>query len=231
MNKSDAINDLAAALARAQATMPAAPKGGRNPHLGNRYTTLDDLVATVRVPLATNGLSFAQLLDDGPSLTTILMHISGQWIASTTPIDAMEPGKGTNAMQAYGSTLTYLRRYALAALLGVASDDDDDGTSSQHGAKNATKRQEQAPTPEPQPEAVSALFGAETVVKGANGYPVDSWLSFSDYVLATLEHYTVRVHIVNALKQAGIETPWASWSPEMAARCWQYLVERVEVKQ
>ncbi len=233
MDKSDKIEMLANALSKAQATMPAIPKRGRG-QVGQQatsYVTFDDLVATVRPLLAANGLSFVQLLDAG-SLTTVLMHTSGQWLAGSTPIEAMAPNRGTNEMQAYGSTLTYLKRYALAALLGVASDDDDDGHSATAGAKSTKKRQEHAqaatPEPEPQIEGAAALFGAQTVVEG-NGYPVDSWLDFSDYVLDNLEHYTARAHVVNALKLGGIETPWLTWSPEMAARCWQYLATRVEV--
>lgn len=229
MNKSEQIDALATALSKAQATMPAIPKRGRG-QVGQQatsYVTFDDLVATVRPLLAANGLSFAQLLDAG-NLTTVLMHTSGQWLAGSTPIEAMAPNRGTNEMQAYGSTLTYLKRYALAALLGVASDDDDDANAAKKAPKNAKHAapdEAQALEPETD-ETAAALFGTQAVVK-SNGYPVDSWLSFSDHVLRELTHYKVRQHIVNALKQAGIIEPWASWSPEMAARCWQHLVERV----
>lgn len=131
MNRSEQIDALAAALCKAQAAMGSVPKKGRNPHLGNAYATFDDLVATVKAPLAENGLSFLQMLDDG-GLTTMLLHSSGQWIAASMPVTAMEASRGTNAMQAFGSTLTYLKRYALAAMLGVASDEDDDASASDH---------------------------------------------------------------------------------------------------
>jgi hypothetical protein len=155
MDKSDTIDALATALGNAQSAMPAIPKRGRG-QVGQQqttYATFDDLVATVRGPLAEHGLSFVQMLDDGPSLTTVLMHTSGQWIASSTPIEAMEPNKGTNAMQAYGSTLTYLKRYALASLLGVASDDDDDGSTSQHRPVVRRAPAAQSGPPEPPPDA------------------------------------------------------------------------------
>ena len=137
MNHSESIAALAAALAKAQATMPAVPKRGRGQvgQARTTYATLDDVIETLREPLAGNGLSFSQMLDHtdaGPSLTTMLLHESGEWLASTTPIDAMDPNRGTNEMQAYGSTLTYLKRYALAAMLGVATEDDDDGATAQH---------------------------------------------------------------------------------------------------
>lgn len=153
MKTSESISELAAALAVAQAAMPAIPKNGRG-QVGQQptsYVTFDDLVTTVRAPLADNGLSFTQMLDEGPSLTTVLLHKSGQWIASSTPVDAMEANKGTNAMQAFGSTLTYLKRYALAAMLGVVSDEDDDGRSATrgNGHKPAARPQRAAPAQAP----------------------------------------------------------------------------------
>ena len=137
MNRSESIVELATALAKAQGAMPAVPKNGRG-QVGTQrtsYVTFDDLVATVKAPLATNGLSFTQMLDEGPELTTMLLHSSGQWIAASMPIEAMEANRGTNAMQALGSTLTYMKRYALAAMLGVASDEDDDAGASTHQPK------------------------------------------------------------------------------------------------
>lgn len=147
MNRSDQIDALAAALCKAQAATPAVPKRGHG-QVGQQrttYVTFDDLVDTVKAPLADNGLAFTQMLDEGPALTTMLIHSSGQWIAASTPIEAMEPNKGTNAMQAYGSTLTYLKRYALGAMLGVASDDDDDGS-----AAKAVPVRKAAPAPQTQ---------------------------------------------------------------------------------
>lgn len=161
MNRSDSITELAQALCKAQGAMPAVPKNGRG-QVGTQrtsYVTFDDLVATVKAPLAANGLSFTQMLDEGPTLTTMLLHSSGQWLAASTPIDAMEPNKGTNAMQAYGSTLTYLKRYALGAMLGVASDDDDDAGTSVH----APKPKQAAPAAAPAP------------VAGHDEPPMDAW--------------------------------------------------------
>jgi len=148
MNQSEKIGELAAAFVKAQAALPAVPKRGRG-QVGTArttYATLDDMIDTARGPLEQNGLSFTQMLDtgvDGASLTTMLLHASGQWIASSTPIDAMDGNRGTNAMQAFGSTLTYLKRYALSAMLGVTTDDDDDGgTASSPRKPTATKPQD-----------------------------------------------------------------------------------------
>lgn len=125
MQRTEQITELAVALAAAQGQIGPARMSGENPHLHNRYATLDDILEAIREPLTNNGLSFLQLLDGG-ELTTILMHESGQWLSASTPIESLSANRGTNDMQAYGATLTYLKRYALAAMLGVASDEDVD---------------------------------------------------------------------------------------------------------
>jgi len=142
MNSSEQVNELAKALKDAQSEFRPVPKSGRNPHLGNAYATLDDVIATVREPLASNGLAYTQMLTDngaGPALTTMLMHESGQWLASTVGIDVMADHRGVNALQAFGASLTYMKRYALSAMLGVSSDEDDDASS--YSGSGATRQQ------------------------------------------------------------------------------------------
>ena len=133
MNRSESINELATALSKAQGQMKASGKSGTNPFFKHAYATFDDILAAVKKPLADNGLSFMQLLDrDGEMsvLTTMLMHTSGQHLASSTQLTAV-PSKGTNALQDFGKAITYMKRYALAAMLGVASDEDMDGNGEQ----------------------------------------------------------------------------------------------------
>jgi len=147
MERSEQINDLAAALAKAQSAFVPVGKTGRNPHLKSNYVTIDGIIEMTRKPLSDAGLSYVQMLDaDGeslPVLTTMLMHLSGQWLSSGVIVRAMG-GKGTNELQELGRSITYMKRYALAAMLGVSSDEDTDG----HGAKAAPKRQrQQAPRP------------------------------------------------------------------------------------
>ena len=130
--RSDEINELALALAKAQSELKPAIKDGKNPHLKNSYATLDSIIQTARKPLANNGLSFTQLLQQGDlglSLETFLLHSSGQWLQSEVLITPASGNKGINEMQALGSALTYMKRYALAAILGISVDDDDDGNN------------------------------------------------------------------------------------------------------
>lgn len=126
MNQSPEINKLAEALAAAQSSLSAAKKDAINPHYKNRYATLQAVWEAAREVLAPNGLSVAQTFapTDGArlDLTTTLLHTSGQYITGTL---SMQPQQATP--QGIGSAITYARRYALAAILGIVTDDDDDG--------------------------------------------------------------------------------------------------------
>ena len=142
------IGELAKALAAAQGEMTAASKDASNPHFKSRYATLASVWDAIRGPLSRNGLSVSQVLetpDAGPGVIvrTMLLHSSGQWIASryVMPIpDKLTP-------QAVGSAITYARRYALSAIVGIAPDDDDDGN-----AASVTPARQEAPKPAPKPE-------------------------------------------------------------------------------
>ena len=131
MNKSEEINELAAALSQAQGAFAPVAKTGNNPFLKSTYVTLDAIIEMTRRPLSQAGLSYAQMLDtEGeslPVLTTILMHSSGQWISSSIAVRAIS-GKGTNELQELGRSITYMKRYTLAAMLGVSSDEDTDAS-------------------------------------------------------------------------------------------------------
>lgn len=169
---SDQISELTAAFTKAQAAFPAVPRGGSNPHLQSRYSTLTDLIEAIREPLATNNLAFTQCLGmegDMTVLTTMLMHASGQFISSQMPVQAMEPNRGTNEMQALGSTIQYLRRYALAAMSGVASaEEDDDGNKS--GWSRSRKETQKAGTKRSAPEELKAPIPAASGVADISDY-------------------------------------------------------------
>ena len=166
MQHSENVNELFTALAKAQGTMRAAKKSGKNPRLGNGYATLDDIIETIRKPLSSNGLAYMQLFNDGenyPILETILTHSSGQWIVSSMPMAIMSPqNKAVTAIQALGSTLTYMKRYALSAMLGVSSDPDDDG----NGAPQKRKPQQKAPRSPKPPLMTIAVANKVTTAQG-----------------------------------------------------------------
>jgi len=132
MNKSEQINDLAAALNKAQSQMNGAKKGAKNPFFKSKYADLVSVVDAVKGPFVENGLSYSQfpVYEDGKvGVETILMHSSGQWISNILllPMTKQDP-------QAAGSAITYARRYALQAIAGIPAEDDD-GNAATHGQK------------------------------------------------------------------------------------------------
>lgn len=124
MHKSESIASLAKALAVAQGQMGGAKKGSANPFFKSTYSDLSSVVAAIRDPLSSNGLSFVQATEPSDHneirVITLLMHESGEWIESTIAI----PVSKADA-QGYGSAITYAKRYGLQALLGIPSEDDD----------------------------------------------------------------------------------------------------------
>lgn len=126
-NQSDDIKQLAEALNKAQAKLRAAAKDGENPHFRSSYASLQSVWNAAREALTPHGLSVAQTFEkcetgDVMHIVTTLMHTSGQWIRGTLSI---HPSKADP--QGIGSAITYGRRYALSAILGIVADDDDDG--------------------------------------------------------------------------------------------------------
>jgi hypothetical protein len=120
MNRSESIGKLAAALARAQAELRPAIKDAQNPHLKNRYADLASCWDACREVLPSHGLAVIQggtAGPEGPMLSTVLTHESGEWIEGFTPL--IFGGEKTNPMQALGSAWTYARRYGLAAIVGL----------------------------------------------------------------------------------------------------------------
>ena len=124
MEKSESIAELARALAKAQGEMSAAKKESANPFFHSRYADLAQVVEAIRKPLSDNGLAISQLVQpdaEAAVIETILMHQSGEWLSS---IIQLKPVK--TDPQGIGSALTYARRYALGAIVGLATEEDDD---------------------------------------------------------------------------------------------------------
>jgi len=123
MKQSEAIDKLAAALAKAQAAMGGAVKDSANPFFKSRYADLTSVVKAVKEPFAENGLSYVQFpfsTERGVGVTTRLMHSSGQWLEDQYVLPLVKPDP-----QAAGSAITYARRYALQAVAGIPTADDD----------------------------------------------------------------------------------------------------------
>tara|TARA_B100000953_G_scaffold68944_1_gene55411 strand:+ start:7064 stop:7699 length:636 start_codon:yes stop_codon:yes gene_type:complete len=127
MRLSEETAALWAALALAFGEMGAAAKTGRNPHFKSKYADSASVDAASRPALANNGIMVSQGVEEelgGLALVTYLIHGgSGQWMSQSVPF--IVPRGKTEDPQAYGSALTYSRRYGLQSALGMVSDDDD----------------------------------------------------------------------------------------------------------
>ena len=121
------IDQLAAALIAAQGEFAAIPKNSTNPFFKSKYADLATVVANAQPVLTKHGLAVSQhptTLDGQPALQTILMHTSGQTIGSTMLLCATKTDP-----QGQGAALTYARRFAYMAVLGLVADADDDGNA------------------------------------------------------------------------------------------------------
>jgi hypothetical protein len=125
MKTSEQVNELATALAAAQAEMRNATLNKVNPHFKSKYADLAGIRDTVTPALAKHGLSIVQgtdTIDNSIVVVTRLMHKSGQWIESRFPIAYDKP-------QTMGSAYTYARRYSLSAMCAISADEDDDANA------------------------------------------------------------------------------------------------------
>lgn len=137
--RSEQINELAAALAKAQGEITGALKDSANPFYKSKYADLASVWDACKEPLSKNGLCVIQtprITERGRVLVTTLAHSSGQWISSELPINPVKDDP-----QGLGSAISYMRRYALTAIVGVAQIDDD-------GEKAMGREINQQPEPE-----------------------------------------------------------------------------------
>ena len=152
MNLDHTTPELFAALAKAQNAVENAHKGSLNPHFKNRYADLAEVLNTVRPVFSECGLSIIQETSfDGSlvSVTTALCHEKGGFITATA---SCVPAKAD--AQGVGAATTYLRRYSLAAITGVAQEDDDGQSAINPAKANPVKS---VAVPEPTPVVVYAI--------------------------------------------------------------------------
>lgn len=125
MDKSPSITNLAKALIVFHVKVDKVRKDASNPFFKSKYASLSNILEVINEPLNESGLTFSQFPTGENGLTTILMHAeSGEFIQSDY---IMKPVK--DDPQGKGSVITYQRRYALAAVLGLNIDEDDDGNA------------------------------------------------------------------------------------------------------
>lgn len=138
INQSESIANLAAALSVVQGKMSHAVKDSANPFFKSRYADLESVWDACRSLLAENGLAVMQFPglytdhDKSMSLTTIISHKSGEFISQEMSVPVTKADA-----QGAGSAITYMRRYALAAVVGVVQADDDGNAASNPQSKPA----------------------------------------------------------------------------------------------
>lgn len=124
MQQSEQINEIAAALSKAQSQIEGAVKDANNPFYKSKYADLSSIIEAVKGPLANNGLSIVQLVgfddENREFLETQISHSSGQFFRGRILIKSKD-----QSPQAQGSAISYARRYALQAALNVPVFDDD----------------------------------------------------------------------------------------------------------
>lgn len=145
MDKSESIKNLALALNKAQAEMGGAKKAENNPFFKSKYADLKEVVKAVKEPFANNGLSYTQFPIENNGrigVETILMHSSGEYITNSFTVNLSKQDA-----QGAGSAITYCRRYALQAIAGIPSEDDDGNAASQNNqpANQSAKQDDDKP--------------------------------------------------------------------------------------
>lgn len=194
MNRSDSINELAAALAKAQAGFAkiSRDKTARvRMRSGGEYTydfaDLESVLDAVRPSLSSNGLSLtfdcATVFDPlRVSTRATLLHSSGQYM--TTAELVIPCSADMAAPQAIGSACTYGRRYAIQALLGISTDRDEDGSAAGGAAAEVTQRQRQAAPPPKAAPKPGKLHGPLATWLGAFGWPANERRDRAEFLLA-----------------------------------------------
>jgi len=119
------------AFSAAQGGMTCAVKNSVNPHLKSRYADLAAVIDAIREPMSAAGVARYQTPwtgEDGKLYITTRLACDGEWVEADfkVPFEAL---KGLRAIQSVGNAITYVKRYALTSMAGVASGEDDDGQS------------------------------------------------------------------------------------------------------
>lgn len=207
-NSSPTIGKLAEALAKAQGEMKP-PKATRTATVvmtaggqySYKYADLSDVLQSARDALSSNGLAVLQTYETGDPLllVTTLCHSSGEWMRSILPVRTQKTATDKSGRvyvqemkpQDIGSSMTFMRRYALSALIGMAAEEDDDGKGAGTPAAAA-----KTPPPKTQPKpAAKPGLDIDPAVDASEKCPGPKyrgkvWIDFpADQLAFYVEHY------------------------------------------
>ena len=127
MEQSENINELTAALAKAQSEIRNPSKNTKNTFFKNEYADLTAVLGCIRPVASANGLSFIQSVEARAGhvcVSSQVSHSSGQWIKQTASVELLKTSK--NPIQDLGSMATYLKRYQAQSMWAVCADEDTD---------------------------------------------------------------------------------------------------------
>ena len=198
---------LFAALAKAQAAMDNVVKDSANPHFKSRFASLAAVRDVVIPALAEQGIAVVQMPGNDEhgrvTIQTVLLHESGTLDCGTVATTATV--RGGNEAQALGSAVSYLRRYSLAAICGVAQEADAGNASGPSGRSQGRQRPPAGRVPEYSVQHVTNalvhMFGAlseeanraeaEGMVRETTGFSMEEMMGSK----------TAREAVISALRE------------------------------
>lgn len=159
MEKSNSIQNLTQGLAKFHAMVGRISKDAKNPFFKSNYASLPHIIDEITEPLEKAGLILATF-PDADGMTTILAHAeTGEYMAATYHLQSVRQ----NDPQAYGSAISYFRRYAISSILNLRISDDD-----AEAAMKYVRQQPQVPAPSKVAPTEAQFSG---IVQYLNGTP------------------------------------------------------------
>jgi len=150
MRKSESITKLLGSLSKCE--FPSMPREGINPYYNSTYVKLDTIIEVTTPILRKQGLQIVQFPTTNErqvGLVSGLYHVeSGEFMEDDVfidiPVQTNKSGEEMNSVQEVGKTITYLRRYAISAMLNLATEEDTDGNTpaQQKGQRKQSKAPE-----------------------------------------------------------------------------------------
>lgn len=207
--QSQTVGEIYKAFIGAQAEI-ANPTKSKQGH-GYKYAELSQLTEMANELLPRHGMGHTQTTDtiDGQLvLVTTLFHSSGEWIQGFYPLEKAGMHKVNDAQQ-MGAAITYARRYTLAAILGIAQEDDDaacltrDNRPQQPQRQQPQRQQQQQQRPQQQQQQQGQQLPPLQVLEGQTLAAVNAWIGegyAADHIVGKLAtKYTVTPQVVKSI--------------------------------
>ena len=179
METSEQLDKLAGALSKAQSEIIGAVKDATNPFFKSKYADLASCWDAVRGPLTSNGLSIVQTPTTGEdgavTVTTRLLHSSGQWLE-----DSMSCKPAKSDAQAMGSVISYLRRYSLSAVCGLAQIDDDGNAAAGKSEPDKDAKTSMEPVKKAAKKSGKKETAPQTIPVGTNNADETDWTGWAN---------------------------------------------------